>query len=102
MSYDYGTFHPNETSTKKLLFIFVFIVLGVFIILAIFVFLIKNLIREEVSAVVKILRKSDGIWVIETADHPRGINNCIYNVGDTVVVKYKEGISGILSHKLKQ
>jgi hypothetical protein len=102
MSYDYDTFHSNEPSTKKLLIVFGSIALGAFIILALFVFPIKNLIRDEISAEAKILSKSNGICVVETSDHPRGINNCIYNVGDTVVVKYKEGMSDIISHKLKQ
>ncbi len=40
--------------------------------------------------------------MIESADHARGINNCIYNVGDTVIVEFKEGMPDISSHKLEQ
>ena len=39
--------------------------------------------------------------VVDTTDHPRGINQCPYEVGDTVIVKYKEGTSDIISHELK-
>jgi hypothetical protein len=76
--------------------------MGIVIVLGIFVFPIKNLIREEVTSDVKIVSKNNGICVVDTSDHPRGINNCSYNVGDTVIVKYKEGTVDILSHQLKR
>jgi hypothetical protein len=85
-----------------LLIIFGSIALGIVIVLGIFVFPIKNLIREEVTSDVKIVSKNNGICVVDTSDHPRGINNCSYNVGDTVIVKYKEGTVDILSHQLKR
>jgi hypothetical protein len=85
-----------------LLIIFGSIDLGIVIVLGIFVFPIKNLIREEVTSDVKIVSKNNGICVVDTPDHPRGINNCSYNVGDTVIVKYKELTVDILSHQLKR
>lgn len=97
----YGSSTPSEPSTKKLVLIFGIIAISVFIILSIFVFPIKNLIRDEITAEVKILSKNDGICVVDTADHPRGINECPYNTGDNVLVKYKEGTSDIISHELK-
>ena len=97
----YGSSTPSEPSTKKLILIFGIIAIGAFIILSIFVFPIKNLIREEITAEVKILSKNDGICVVDTADHPRGISECPYKVGDMVIVKYKEGTSDIISHDLK-
>ena len=97
----YGSSTPSEPSTKKLVLIFGIIALGAFIILSIFVFPIKNLIRDEITAEVKILSKNDGICVVDTADHPRGINECPYKTGDNVLVKYKEGTSDIISHELK-
>ena len=97
----YGSSTPSEPSTKKLVLIFSIIAIGAFIILSIFVFPIKNLIRDEITAEVKILSKNDGICVIDTADHPRGINECPYKTGDNVLVKYKEGTSDIISHELK-
>ena len=102
MSFGYDKINSTEHSTKKLLIIFGSIALGVFIILAIFIFPIKNLIREEITNDVKIVSKNNRICVVDTPDHPRGINNCNYNIGDTVIVKYKEGTVDILSHQLKR
>lgn len=102
MSFGYDKIDSSEISSKKLFMIFGLIVLGVFIILGVFVFPIKNLIREENSVDAKIITINNGICVVDTPDHPRGINNCNYKVGDTVVVKYKEGTAEILSHKLKK
>ena len=97
----YGSSTPSEPSTKKLVLIFGIIAIGAFIVLSIFVFPIKNLIRDEITAEVKILSKNDGICVVDTADHPRGINECPYKTGDNVLLKYKEGTSDIISHELK-
>ena len=97
----YGSSTPSEPSTKKLVLIFGILVIGAFIILSIFVFPNKNLIRDEITAEAKILSKNDGICVVDTADHPRGINECPYKTGDNVLVKYKEGTSDIISHELK-
>jgi hypothetical protein len=97
----YGSSTSSEPSIKKLVLIFGIIAIGAFIILSIFVFPIKNLIRDEITAEVKILSKNDGICVVDTADHPRGINECPYKTGDNVLVKYKEGTSDIISHELK-
>jgi hypothetical protein len=101
MSFGYDKINSPEISSKKLFIIFGLIVLGVFIILGVFVFPIKNLIREENSVEAKIITKNDGICVVDTPDHPRGINNCKYRIGDTVIVKYKEGTAVILNHVLK-
>ena len=97
----YGTSTSPEPSTKKLVIVFVAIAIGAFIILGVFVFPVKNLIREEVTAEVKITNKNDGICVVNTSDHPRGINQCPYNVGDILIIKYKEGTSEITSYELK-
>ena len=102
MSFGYDKVNSSEISSKKLFMIFGLIVLGVFIILGVFVFPIKNLIREENSSEAKIITKNNGICVVDTPDHPRGINNCNYKIGDKVVVKYKEGTAEILSHTLKK
>ena len=97
----YGSATPSEPSMKKLVLIFGIIAIGAFIVLSFFVFPIKNLIRDVITAEVKILSKNDGICVVDTADHPRGINDCPYKAGDTVIVKYKEGTLDIISHELK-
>ncbi|CAN5453482.1 hypothetical protein BH18THE2_BH18THE2_33810 [soil metagenome] len=46
-----------------------------------FVFPITNLIREQVTAEVKVITKDSGVCVVETPDHPSGIPNCKYNIG---------------------
>ena len=97
----YGTSAPPEPSTKKLVIAFLVIGIGAFIILGVFVFPVKNLIREEITAEVKVINKNDGICVINTTDHPRGINQCPYQIGDSLIIKYKEGTSDIISHELK-
>ncbi len=102
MSFGYDKINSTELSTKKLLIIFGCIGLGVFIVLGVFVFPIKNLFREEISVEAKIISKNNGFCVVDTPDHPRGINNCNYNIGDTVIVKYKEGTVDILNHELKK
>ncbi len=101
MSFGYDKINSSEISSKKLFMIFGLIVLGVFIILGVFVFPIKNLIREESSVETNVITINNGICVVDTPDHPRGINNCNYKIGDTVIVKYKEGTAEILSHALK-
>lgn len=102
MSFNYDTTNSQEPSTKKLLIIFGIIAFGAFIILGVFVFPIKNLFREEVTMETKIVNKNNGICVVNTPDHPRGINNCPYKIGDTVLIKYKEGMTDIISHELKK
>ncbi len=97
----YGNRPPFEPSTKRLVLVFGMIVFGVFVILGVFIFPIKNLIKEEVTAEVKVINKNNGICVVDTIDHPRGIDQCPYQIGDTIVIKYKEGISKIMSHNLK-
>ena len=68
--------------------------------MGVFVFPIKNLIREDVSAQVKVINRNNGVCVVDTPDHPRGINNCNYNIGDTVIVNYKEGTADISNHHM--
>ena len=97
----YGNSPPLEPSTKKLVLVFGMIVVGVFFILGVFVFPIKNLIKDEITSEVRIINKNNGICVVDTSDHPRGITQCPYQVGDTIIVKYKEGLSEIMSHNQK-
>lgn len=35
------------------------------------------------------------------SDHPRGIPNCEYNTGDTLIVSYTQGTEAIAAHKVK-
>ena len=35
------------------------------------------------------------------SDHPRGIPNCEYNTGDTLIVSYTQGTEAITGHNVK-
>ncbi|MGI8834284.1 MAG: hypothetical protein ACR2IS_16830 [Nitrososphaeraceae archaeon] len=39
------------------------------------------MIREQVTAEVKVITKDSGVCVVETPVHPSGIPNCKYNIG---------------------
>jgi hypothetical protein len=71
------------------------------LILDTFVFPITNLIREQVTAEVKVITKDSGVSVVEMPDHPRGIPNCKYNIGDTLIVSYTVDTEAISAHKIK-
>ena len=89
MGYEYPV--HEETATRKLLLLFALCAFGAFLFLAIFVFPITNLIRDQVTAEAKVITKDNGICVIETPDHPRGISNCKYDIGDILIVHYTQG-----------
>ena len=84
MDYQYNSDEENYLSTKKLFLILGLSVLGIFIVLSFFVFPINNLIRETISEEAIIISKSDNICVVETMDHPRQINNCVYEQEEAV------------------
>jgi hypothetical protein len=71
------------------------------LILDTFVFTITNLIREQVTEEVKVITKDSGVSVVEMPDHPRGIPNCKYNIGDTLIVSYTVGTEATLHTKSK-
>ena len=100
MDYQYNSDEENYISTKKLFLILGLSVFGVFIVLSFFVFPINNLFRETVSEEAIIISKSENICVVETMDHPRQINNCVYEPGDLVQVTFDEGTQSIKKHQL--
>lgn len=96
--YDVDTDGYDGISTKRLAIYLGIAVVGIFIFFAIFVFPIKNLFRDQVSEHVVVISKSDNICVVDSKDHPRSISDCTYNVGDKLLIKYKEGVFHIDSH----
>ena len=90
-------------SGKKLVFLMVIIIIGGFFgIQAMFGFPIKDLIRSDITEQSKIIIKSAGTCVVVGSDqHPRGISNCPYKVGDTLVITYKQGTASIEKYRLK-
>jgi len=99
MGYEYPV--HEGTAIRKLLLLFGLSAFGAFLFFAIFVFPITNLIREQVTAEAKVNTKDNGICVVETPDHPRGISNCEYDIGDTLIVSYAQGTELILEHRIK-
>ena len=86
---------------QKALDIIGFCTFGAFLVLAPFVFPITNLIWEQVTAEVKVITKDIGVCIVETPYYLRGIPNCKYNIGDTLIVSYTAGTEAISAHKIK-
>ena len=99
MSYDVDYNDEHAISMRSLVLLFAAGAVAAFIVLAFFVFPISNLIRQEVTEVVTVMIRTDSTCVVEGSDsRPRTIENCSYNVGDSVTISYKEGTVPILRH----
>ena len=110
MGYDSGFDSDSDTSIfsrmsgKELGIIVIIIAIGgFFAVQAMFGFPIKDIIRKEVTAEAKVVLKNDqGTCVVEGPDRePRGIPNCPYKIGDTLVVTFKQGTAPIEKHHIK-
>jgi hypothetical protein len=108
----YDDFDSNSSSSifshmsgKKLAALAILIIIGaIFGVQALFGFPLKDLIRKEVTTDAKVVIKDDdrGTCIVEASDHqPRSIPNCPYQVGDTLVVTFKEGTAPIEKYHLK-
>jgi len=58
-----------------------------------------NLFPETITEQVTIISKGDGKCVVNSQDHPRGISNCNYKLGDNLQITYKHGTTPIETHK---
>ena len=68
-----------------------------------FGFPIKDLIRTDVTGQAKVVTKSEGTCVVIGSDqHPRGIPNCPYKLGDTLIITYKQGMASVEKYQLKR
>ena len=110
MGYDSGFDSDSDTSIfsrmsgKELgIIIIIAIIGGFFAVQAMFGFPIKDLIRKEVTEEAKVvLKDQEGTCVVEGSDQqPRGIPNCPYNIGDTVIVTFKQGTAPIEKYYIK-
>jgi hypothetical protein len=110
MGYDSGFDSDSDTSIfsrmsgKELGIIVIIIAIGgFFAVQAMFGFPIKDIIRKEVTEEAKVVLKNDqGTCVVEEPDRePRGIPNCPYKIGDTLVVTFKQGTAPIEKHHIK-
>jgi hypothetical protein len=108
MGYEYDSDQGSSIfarlSGKKLAALAILIIIGgVFAVQALFGFPIRDLFRKEITDGAKVIIKDQqGTCVVEGSDsQPRGIPNCPYRVGDTLVVTFKEGTAPIEKHHLK-
>lgn len=82
---------------KKMAALVAIVIIGGFLgVQAMFGFPIKDLIRNDVTEQAKVVTKSEGTCVVIGSDqHPRGIANCPYKVGDILVITFKQGTAPI-------
>jgi len=99
MSYDIDTGENQGISNKQLALIFGISILGIFLLFALFITPIQNLFPETITEQVTIISKSNGECVVNSQDHPRGIPNCNYNIGDKLQITYKYGTVPIETYK---
>lgn len=100
---DAGTGLFSSLPGRKMALLVVVIIIGGFIgVQAMFGFPIKDLIRNGVTDQQKVVTKSEGTCVVIGLDqHPRGIPNCPYKIGDTLIITYKQGMASIEKYRLK-
>ena len=84
------------------LLVVIIIIGGFFGVQAMFGFPIKDLIRSDVTDQAKVVTKSEGTCVVIGSDqHPRGIPDCPYKIGDTLIIIYKQGMASVENYQLK-
>ncbi|MBV9176667.1 MAG: hypothetical protein JO327_05295 [Nitrososphaeraceae archaeon] len=100
---------PDDTSIfsrlsgKEFGIIVIIAIIGGFLaVQAMFGFPIKDIIRREITEENKVvLKDQQGTCVVMGSDqHPRGIPNCQYKIGDTLIVTYKQGTAPIEKYHL--
>jgi len=93
----------SSMSGKKMALLVVIVIIGVFFgVQAMFGFPIKDLVRSEVTDQAKVVTKSQGTCVVIGSDqHPRGIPDCQYKIGDTLIITYKQGMAPVDKYQLK-
>lgn len=103
MEPDTNTGSFSGMSGKKMALLVVIIIIGGFFgVQAIFGFPIMDLIRGDVTDQEKVVTKSEGTCVVIGSDqHPRGIPNCPYKVGDTLIITHKQGMADVEKYQLK-
>ncbi|MFY9797104.1 MAG: hypothetical protein WAJ93_15585 [Candidatus Nitrosopolaris sp.] len=59
-------------------------------------------VRSDVTGQVKVVTKSEGTCVVIGSDqHPWGISDCPFKIGDTLIITYKQGTTPIEKYQLK-
>ncbi len=92
----------NIPGKKMAILVVIVIIGGFFGVQAMFGFPIKDLIRSDVTDQAKVVTKSEGTCVVIGSDqHPRGIPNCQFKIGDTLIITYKQGTAPVEKYQLK-
>jgi hypothetical protein len=87
-----GKMQLSPSQQQGLVFGGAFLVAG--IVLSTLVFPFWHLIREDVFEDVVILNNDNGTCYVETADTiPKIIENCVFNPGDSVTIKFGQGLA---------
>ena len=87
-----GNMDLSSSQKTSLVFVCAFVLAGIVLSTAIFPF--WNLIREDVFEDVVILTNDGGICYVETVDDiPKTIENCSFNPGDVVTIKFGDGLA---------
>ena len=87
----------SRLSGKKMALLVGIVIAGAFFgIQAMFGFPIKYLVRKDVTVEAKVVTKAEA-----SDNEPRGIPHCPYNVGDTLIVTFKQGTAPIEKAELK-
>ena len=87
-----GKMQLSSSQQQGLVFGGAFLVAGV--VLSTMVFPFWHLIREDVFEDVVILNNDNGTCFVETIDSiPKTIENCVFEPGDSVTIKFGEGLA---------
>lgn len=87
-----GKMQLSSSQKTSLVFLGAFLTAG--IVLSTIVFPFWNLIREDVFEEVIILTNDGSTCYVETKDNiPKIIENCLFDSGDVITVKYGKGLA---------
>jgi hypothetical protein len=103
MGFESDSSEFERISTKKLAILFGLAFLGAFMVIQMVQgFPLADLLfRQTTTEEVNVSLKQEDVCVVEPADgQPKSIQNCPYNVGDTLIVTYYEGSTNVESHRL--
>ena len=104
MGYESDSSEFEKMSTKKLAILFGLAFFGAFMVIQMIQGfpLAQLLTRKTVTQDVLVSLKQGDVCVVEPPDsQPKEIRQCLYNVGDMLVVTYYEGSTKLESHRLK-
>jgi hypothetical protein len=102
MGFESDSSEFERISTKKLAILFGLAFLGAFMVIQMVQgFPLADLLfRQTTTEQVNVSLKQEDVCVVEPADgQPKSIQNCPYNVGDTLIVTYYEGSTNVESHR---